>query len=105
MPCDDAAFRDQSEQLYVAIATAQNALAPGAPPTVVADLRKGADVLGAHLDAHPPCADDLQELADREREALGRLEAAVTALESGEGASDDLDAAVAALGAVEQALR
>lgn len=105
MPCDDAAFRNQSEELYVAIATAQNAQAPGAPASVVADLRKGADVLAAYLDAHPPCDDALQALEGRERDALERLEAAVTALEAGDDASADLAVAVDALGAVETALR
>jgi hypothetical protein len=105
VPCDDAAFRNQSEELYVAIATAQNASAPGAADAVVADLRKGVTVLGDYLDAHPPCADDLRELEKREREALAALDEAVAALEAGDDASEALDGAVKELGAVETALR
>lgn len=105
VPCDDAGFRDQTEELYVAIATAQNAAAPGAPDVVVADLRKGIEALTEHLDAHRPCDDSLATLESREREALDSLEAAVAALESGEDASGEIEAAVTVLGEVEEALR
>lgn len=103
--CDDAGFRNQSEELYVTIATAQNAAAPGVPDSVVDDLRKGVAALTGHLDAHPPCDDALWELESRERAALASLETALTALEGGEDASSDLTAAVEALGEVEEALR
>jgi hypothetical protein len=105
VPCDDAGFRSQAEELYVAIATAQNAQARGAPDLVVADLRRGADVLAAYLDAHPPCDDALKELEAQEREAIAALESVLPALGRGEDVSGEIAAAVAALGAVEEALR
>ncbi|MBM3679252.1 MAG: hypothetical protein FJW96_15475 [Actinobacteria bacterium] len=103
-PCDDAGFRNQSEELYVAIATAQNAQGSTAP-SVRADLEKGVAVLRAYIDRHPPCDEELEKLAESERQALERLDAALEALARGESGADDLAAAVDALGAVEVALR
>ncbi len=104
-PCDDAAFRDQTEELYVAIATAQNAQTPGAPPTVVADLKRGAEVLRVYLEAHPACDEELRALAETELEAVGKLDAAVTSLEAGDDAGPGLADAIRALGEAERALR
>lgn len=103
--CDDAGFRAQTEELYVTIATAQNAQGAGAPASVVDDLRKGVGLLSAYLDAHPPCDDALAVLEERERDAIERLGRALETLADGGDASGDLAAAVAALGAVEQELR
>lgn len=104
--CDDAAFRNQSEELYVAIATAQNVAAASPPtPALLDDLRKGVGVLSDHVEAHPPCTEELQELAEREREAIGLLESALARSGQGEDATSDLTAAIELLGDVEVALR
>lgn len=103
--CDDAAFVGQQEEVYVALATAQNAAAAPGGPTVIADLRRGADLLARWIEEHPPCDGKLVELAAREREAVARLRSAADALEAGSDASADLEAAITALAAVEVELR
>jgi hypothetical protein len=103
--CDDAGFRNQSEELYVAITTAQNAQTPGAGPAVVADLERGARVLGDYLAAHPPCAEDLRGLAADEDAALALIDEGLAALRAGEGPNAALADAVERLGRVEVALR
>lgn len=102
-PCDDAAFRAQDEEVYVAIATAQNAQAGGTTATVVQDLRRAAAALEGALETRP-CDEKLAALADREREAAGHLDTAADRIEAGEDASEPLAAATATLTELEQTL-
>lgn len=103
--CDDAAFRHQSEELYVAIATAQNAAVATSTPALLADLRKGVHVLSDHVEANPPCAGELASLAEKEREGIRLLESALERATREEDAVAKLNAAIAVLSAVEEALR
>ena len=108
--CSDAAFRNQAEELYVVQATAQNAAAGSAGAVELADqLEAGIAALRGYLEAHPPCADELRDLAERERGALDRLDAALVDLRSPTGTAPDdvrvsLDEARAELAAVEREL-
>ena len=106
-PCDDARFLDQSEELYVALAAADNASARAAPIDIlVDDLRVAATVLYSHLDASPPCSDGLAALATDERAAAADLEGAASLLESDAAAARVLlDRALATLGSAEKRLR
>jgi hypothetical protein len=71
--CSDRAFRAQDEELYVAQATVQNALAaPGA--AAAQQLRQGARVLRRYVDANRPCSDDLRDAAELELGALDAIE-------------------------------
>jgi hypothetical protein len=82
-PCSDAAFRLQDEELYVAQATAQNAARSGiGPDELTTQLRQGIRALRTHIEEHPPCSDDLQEIAALEDQALVGLEEAADALEA-----------------------
>ena len=81
--CSDAAFRMQDEELYVAQTTAQNAARSGiGPDELTVQLRQGIRALRARIETHPPCADDLQEIAALEAQALEGLEAAAEDLEA-----------------------
>lgn len=108
--CSDSAFRNQTEELYVVQATAQNAAAGSAGAVELADqLEAGIAALRGYLEAHPPCADELRDLAERERGALDRLDAALVDLRSSTGAVPadlrvSLDEARAELAAVEREL-
>ena len=82
-PCSDAAFRMQDEELYVAQATAQNAARSGiGPDELTTQLRQGIRALRTRIDEHPPCAADLQEIAELEAQALDGLEQAASELEA-----------------------
>ncbi len=90
VPCNDAAFRAQDEELYVTKAAVSNASGGGgAPATLLLDLQRARRALGGYLAAHPPCADDLRDIAATEQTALDELDAAIAALE------DEQDAAAA----------
>ena len=102
-PCDDAAFRAQDEELYVAIATAQNAQAGGDTATAVQDLRRAATAVRGAL-ATRPCDDELATLADREQEAADQLDTAADQLEAGEDPTEALTAATRTLTEIEQTL-
>ena len=106
--CDDAAFRSQDEELYVARATVGNALAGGGDPAILLrDLGRARAALGGYLDAHPPCAERLMAIETTEREGLGALDEAIARLSGGADAGSQLRRALrafrdaqAALGAV-----
>lgn len=81
IPCDDAAFQAQDEELYVVQATIRNAIAGGGDPAVLLlDLRRGRAALADYLEAHPPCAEALQEIAQRETDAVAALDDALAAI-------------------------
>jgi len=72
--CDDAAFRAQDEELYVVQATIANAIGGGGDPaTLLLDLRRGRAALADYLEAHPPCDEALQKIAQREKDAVEAL--------------------------------
>ena len=82
VPCDDAAFRSQDEELYVVQATITNAIAGGGDPaTLLLDLRRGRAALVGFLEKHPPCDDALKTIAQREGDAVGAIDAALAAIE------------------------
>ena len=78
--------------------TVQNALTAPGSAELVAQLRQGARLLRAYVDAHPPCAEQLRAAADLELGAVTGMDDAAAKLESSAGS----DAAAAKLG---QALR
>jgi hypothetical protein len=104
-PCDDRTFLAQAEEVYVALATAQNASASPGGTSVADDLRRGADVLEARLDDVEPCDTGLRALAERERTAVERLRTAASALEQGKPVGADLAEATAILAEAEITLR
>lgn len=84
VPCDDAAFRGQDEELYVVQATIGNAIGGGGDPaTLLLDLRRGRAAMAGYLAAHPPCDDGLRAVADREAEAVAALDDAIMAIDDG----------------------
>ena len=103
LPCDDATFRAQDEEVYVALVTAQNARAGGAPAIIALDLRRGAAALERVL-ATPPCDDKLVQIAEQERRAVVLLGEAADAIEAGDDASRPLAEATATLSMVQRAL-
>jgi hypothetical protein len=86
--CSDRGFRAQDEELYVAQATIQNALASAGGAQAVAQLRQGARLLRAYVDAHPPCGDELRDAADLERDALRSVDEAAAALADDPSSAD-----------------
>jgi len=105
-PCDDAAFRAQDEELYVTKTAVSNASGggAGASETLLLDLRRARKALGDYLAAHPPCADDLEQIAATEQAALDELDAAITALEGKDDAASHLTEALASLRSAQSAL-
>lgn len=96
--CGDAAFRAQDEELYVTKTAVANALAAGGDPaTLLLDLQHARKALGGYLEAHPPCAAALREIAAAETMALGALDEAVTALQQGQDARSQLRGALSGL--------
>jgi len=82
VPCDDAAFRGQDEELYVVQATISNAIGGGGDPaTLLLDLRRGRAALTGYLEQHPPCDSTLQDIAARESEAVAAIDEALVAIE------------------------
>ena len=105
VPCNDAAFRAQDEELYVTEAAVSNASGGGgAPATLLLDLQRARRALGGYLAAHPPCADDLREIAATERTALDELDAAIAALEDEQDAAAHLTKSLASLESAQSAL-
>ena len=105
--CDDAAFRAQDEELYVAHATVSNAIdgdGGGDPATLLLDLRRARTALSGYLEAHPPCDEALVDIAVTEQEAIAALEGAITALSEKDDAQSQLSRAVAGLTAAQSAL-
>ena len=81
VPCDDAAFRGQDEELYVVQATITNAIGGGGDPaTLLLDLRRGRTALADYLEAHPPCDDALHAIAQREADAVSAIDDALAAI-------------------------
>ncbi len=98
VPCDDAAFRGQDEELYVTQAVIANALGgAGDPATLLLDLRRARRALSTYLDLHPPCDADLAAIAATERTAIDRLDEAIGAIEDGEEADSALQSSLDAL--------
>ena len=89
--------------MYVALVTAQNARAGGAPAIIALDLRRGAAALERVL-ATPPCDDKLVQIAEQERRAVVLLGEAADAIEAGDDASRPLAEATATLSMVQRAL-
>jgi hypothetical protein len=105
VPCNDAAFRGQDEELYVTKTAVSNAAGGGgAPATVLLDLQQARRALGGYLAAHPPCAEDLLVIAATERSALEELDAAIAALEGKDDAGSHLTKALASLQSAQSAL-
>lgn len=105
VPCDDAAFRAQVEELYVTKAAVSNASGGGGDPAILLlDLQRARRALGGYLDAHPPCAEDLLHLAATEQTALEEIDAAIAALQGNEDAAPHLANAQASLVAAESGL-
>ena len=106
VPCSDAAFRAQDEELYVTRATISNAVRGGSGDhaTLLLDLRRARAALAGYLEAHPPCDDPLLEVAATEHEAIGALDAAITALDEGDDARTQLTSALGGLTSAQNAL-
>jgi len=105
VPCNDAAFRAQDEELYVTKTAVSNASGGGgAPAVLLLDLQRARKALGDYLAAHPPCADDLLGIADTEHGALDEVDAAIAALEDKDDASPHLTKALASLRSAQSAL-
>jgi len=106
VPCSDAAFRAQDEELYVTRTTVSNAVGGGSGDhaTLLLDLRRARAALAGYLDAHPPCDDSLLEVAANEHEAIGALDAAITALDEGDDARTQLTSALGGLTSAQNAL-
>jgi len=101
--CDDAAFRAQDEELYVTHASAANAIG-GDPATLLLDLRRARKALSGYLDAHPPCAQSLKDIAATEQDAIGALDTAIAALARGDDAATPLARARDSLTAAQNGL-
>jgi hypothetical protein len=105
VPCDDAAFRGQDEELYVVQATITNAIGGGGDPaTLLLDLRRGRTALAEYLEAHPPCDDALKEIAAAEKQAVAALDEATAALDEGSDAAAPLARALEMLESAQGAL-
>jgi len=108
IPCDDAAFRAQDEELYVTKTAVSNASLGGSGPSSAAtlrlDLQRARRALGDYLAAHPPCADDLKRIAATEQTALDELDAAIASLDGKGGATPHLAKALASLRSAQSAL-
>ena len=105
VPCDDAEFRGQDEELYVTKAVISNAIGSGrAPAAQLPDLRRARKALGDYLATHPPCAEDLLGIAATEQGALDDLDSAIAALESDEDAGPHLSQALGSLQSAQSAL-
>ena len=105
VPCNDAAFRGQDEELYVAKTAVSNASGGGGTAAILlADLQRARRALGGYLAAHPPCAEDLRSVAATEQTALEELDAAIAALQGKEDAGPHLAKALASLQSAQSAL-
>ena len=106
VPCDDAAFRAQDEELYVTRATISNAIGGGSgdPAALLLDLRRARAALGGYLDTHPPCDGALRAIAATEEEAIASLDEAIAALDRGTDARKQLAGALQALRAAQSGL-
>jgi len=103
--CDDTAFRAQDEELYVTKTAVSNAIAAGGDPSaLLLDLQRARKALAGYVDAHPPCADALSEIASTERTAIGSLDAAIASLQDGRDAGPALRSAQTGLTAVQNRL-
>ncbi len=95
LPCDDVAFRGQDEELYVVQATISNVIGGGGDKaTLQLDLRRGRAAIAGYLAAHPPCADDLKQIEERELDAVASLDAALLALDDGADPTASLEEAL-----------
>lgn len=82
VPCDDAAFRGQDEELYVVQATIANVIGGGGDPaTLLLDLRRGRAALAGYLEKNPPCDAALQEIAAREMEAVAAIDEGIATID------------------------
>jgi hypothetical protein len=105
VPCNDAAFRDQDEELYVTKTAVSNASdSGGAPAALLLDLQRARRALGGYLAAHPPCAEALLRIAATEQTALDELDAAIAALEDKKDGGSHLTRALASLRSAQSAL-
>jgi hypothetical protein len=99
VPCNDAAFRAQDEELYVTHVTVSNALGGGSgdQAALLRDLRRARAALGGYLEAHPPCDEALVAIAATEAEAVASLDQAIAALDQGADGRKELTSALKAL--------
>ena len=98
VPCDDAAFRGQDEELYVTQAAVSNAIGGGGDPVLLLlDLRRARTALAGYLDAHPPCDEALVGISTTEQEAIAALDEAIAMLDEGAAAGTPLATALQAL--------
>jgi hypothetical protein len=104
VPCNDAAFRAQDEELYVTRTAVSNASGGGAPATLLLDLQRARRALGGYIATHPPCTEDLLRIAATEQTALEELDAAIGALEAKDDAGLHLTKALASLQSAQSAL-
>ena len=105
VPCNDAAFRNQDEELYVTQTAVANAIGgQGDSKLLLLDLRRARKALATYIEAHPPCADDLADVAATERDAIGSLDDAIAALSAADDAGSALQSALSSLKAAQEAL-
>ena len=105
VPCDDAGFRAQDEELYVTQATVSNAIGGGGDPaTLLLDLRRARTALAGYLDTHVPCDDVLVAIATAERKAITELDQAIAELDQDAAAGVPLARALEALEAARRRL-
>ena len=105
VPCNDASFRAQDEELYVTHAVVKNTIAGAGDPTqVLLDLHRARKALAGYLDAHPPCEQGLRAIAATEHGAITALDEAIAAREAGNDDSEPLARAKAALERAQSAL-
>jgi hypothetical protein len=105
VPCNDTGFRNQDEELYVTQTAVSNARGgQGDPKLLLLDLRRARNALAGYIEVHPPCADDLADVAATEHDAIASLDDAIDALSAGEDAGKPLDDTLAALGSAQKAL-
>ena len=105
VPCDDAAFRAQDEELYVTSTVISNALGgAGDPATALLDLRRARAALAGYLEAHPPCAAALETVREGEGEAVSALDDAIAALDDGSDGRAPLETAAKAIQGARSAL-
>jgi len=76
----------------------------GAPSILLLDLQRARRALGGYLAAHPPCAEDLLEIAATEQTALDELDAAIAALEHKQDVASHLTGSLASLESAQSAL-
>ena len=71
----------------------------------VAQVRQGARLLRAYVDAHPPCGDELRDAADLEHDTLDTIDDAAATLGDDPSSADAQEALQSALADLREAGR